>query len=65
MHAGEGIFVSNRAFLCRTMHNAVEPGFFVWNQCYNSHPQPAKPYSSHTNTIQYDQLPVPVISGYS
>ena len=23
-----GIFVSNRAFLCRTMHFAVEPSFF-------------------------------------
>ena len=41
MHAGEGIFVSNRAFLCRTglfwcqtMHFAVEPGFFVWNESY-------------------------------
>ena len=22
-----GIFVSNRAFLCRTMHFGVEPGF--------------------------------------
>ena len=30
-----GIFVSNRAFLCRTMHFAVEPGFFVSNECYN------------------------------
>ena len=34
-----------------------------------AHPQPvpidAKPQSSHTNTIQYEQLPVPVISGYS
>ena len=31
-----GFFVSNRAFLCRTMHYAVEPGFFVSNECYNS-----------------------------
>ena len=30
-----GIFVSNRAFLCQTMHFAVEPGFFVSNECYN------------------------------
>ena len=30
-----GTFVSNRAFLCRTMHFAVEPGFFVSNECYN------------------------------
>ena len=30
-----GIFVSNRAFLCRTMHFAVEPGFFVSNEWYN------------------------------
>ena len=30
-----GIFVSNRAFLCRTMHFAVELGFFVSNECYN------------------------------
>ena len=30
-----GIFVSNRAFLCRTMHFAVEPGFFVSNECYD------------------------------
>ena len=29
-----GIFVSNRAFLCRTMHFAVEPGFFVSNEYY-------------------------------
>ena len=43
MYAGEdifvsepGIFVSNRAFLCRTMHFAVEPGFFVSNECYNN-----------------------------
>ena len=33
-----GIFVSNRAFLCRTMHFAVEPGFFVSNECYNTYP---------------------------
>ena len=33
-----GIFVSNRAFLCRTMHFAVEPGFFVSNECYISLP---------------------------
>ena len=32
---GPGLFVSNRAFLCRTMHFAVEPGFFVSKQCYN------------------------------
>ena len=31
-----GIFVSNRAFLCRTMHFAVEPGSFVSNECYNA-----------------------------
>ena len=31
-----GIFVSNRAFLCRTMHFAVELGFFVSNKCYNT-----------------------------
>ena len=24
-----------RAFLCRTMHFAIEPGFFVSNECYN------------------------------
>ena len=30
------IFVSNQAFLCRTMHFAVEPGFFVSNECYDS-----------------------------
>ena len=30
-----GIFVSIRAFLCRTMHFTVEPGFFVSNECYN------------------------------
>ena len=35
VHAGEGIFVSNRAFLCQTMHFAVEPGFFVSNVCYD------------------------------
>ena len=29
------IFVLNRAFLCRTMHFAVEPGFFVSKECYN------------------------------
>ena len=30
-----GIFVSNRAFLSRTMHFAVELGFFVSNESYN------------------------------
>ena len=25
-----------RAFLCRTVHFAVKPGFFVSNECYNS-----------------------------
>ena len=30
-----GIFLSNRAFFCRTMHFAVEPGFFVSDECYN------------------------------
>ena len=35
MHAEEGIFVSNRAFLCRTMHFAVEQGIFVSNKCYD------------------------------
>ena len=42
MHAGEGIFVSNRAFLCRTGLFCVEPSillsnraFFVSNECYN------------------------------
>ena len=30
-----GIFVSKRAFLCRTMHSAVELGLFVSNECYN------------------------------
>ena len=35
MHAGEGIFVSNRAFFCQTMHFAVEPGYFVSNEVYN------------------------------
>ena len=32
---GGGGGVSNRAFLCRTMHFAVEPGFFVSNECFN------------------------------
>ena len=32
-----GIFVSNRAFLCRTMQFAVEPGFLVSDECYNSY----------------------------
>ena len=36
MLGGEGIFVSNWAFLCRTMHFAVEPGFFVSNEYYNT-----------------------------
>ena len=35
---GGGIFVSNRAFLCRTMHFAIEPGFFMSNECYNARP---------------------------
>ena len=30
-----GIFLSNRAFFCRTMHFAVEPGFFLSDECYN------------------------------
>ena len=46
MHTGEGIFVSNRAFFCRTGLFCVEPcillsnrAFFVSNECYNgSHP---------------------------
>ena len=32
-----GIFVSNRAFLCRTMHFGVAPDFFESNECYNAH----------------------------
>ena len=31
-----GIFLSNRAFFCRTMHFAVEPGFFLSNEYYNN-----------------------------
>ena len=30
-----GIFLSNRAFFCRTMHFAVEPGFFLSDECYD------------------------------
>ena len=35
-----GIFLSNRAFFCRTMHFAVEPGFFLSNECYNNQKHP-------------------------
>ena len=32
---GRAFFASKRAFMYRTMHFAVEPGFFVSNECYN------------------------------
>ena len=34
MHAGEGIFVSNRTFLCRTGHFCVEPCILLSNRAF-------------------------------
>ena len=47
MHSGEGIFLSNRAFFCRTGLFSVEPcillsnrAFFLSDKCYND-PDPS------------------------
>ena len=56
MHAGDGIFMSNREFLCRTMHFAVEPGFFVSNEFYNLRLSPSVWGAAWFGNGQYSYL---------